>query len=231
MRVLAIDTSAGTSVAVVENVDGTPRVLGEAASENTMKHAESIGIAIAEALAKAGTATGAAIGASSTGSRVRGIDAVVVGRGPAPFTGLRVGIAAAIMFAEGLNLPIFGVVSHDAIALAEFEAGLILENPQQLLVTSDARRSEVYWATYSGQNSHGMPLRTAGPAVQKPADLEAELAAAGRAVLTASQPITAANVAKVFFAQQASGEESHDITALYLRAPDAVPTAAKKVSG
>ena len=100
-----------------------------------------------------------------------------------------------------------------------------------MLVTSDARRSEVYWATYSGQNSHGMPLRTAGPAVQKPADLEAELAAAGRAVATASQPITAANVAKVFFAQQASGEESHDITALYLRAPDAVPTAAKKVSG
>jgi tRNA threonylcarbamoyl adenosine modification protein YeaZ len=227
MRVLAIDTSAGTSVAVVENIDGTPRVLGEAASENTMKHAESIGTAIADALAQAGAATSAI----STGTRVRGIDAVVVGRGPAPFTGLRVGIAAAIMFAEGLNLPIFGVVSHDAIALAEFEAGLILENSQQLLVTSDARRSEVYWATYSGLNSHGMPLRTAGPAVQKPADLETDLAAAGRAVASASQPITAAHIAKVFFAQQTSGEESQDITALYLRAPDAVPTAAKKVSG
>ncbi|MFM5967520.1 MAG: tRNA (adenosine(37)-N6)-threonylcarbamoyltransferase complex dimerization subunit type 1 TsaB [Micrococcales bacterium] len=229
MRVLAIDTSAGTSVAVVESSGASVRVLGEASVENTMKHAESIGQAIADALTQAKSATGAS--ATVISAPIRGIDAVVVGRGPAPFTGLRVGIAAAIMFAEGLNLPLFGVVSHDAVALAEFEADFGLPESQELLVTSDARRNEVYWATYSSINEHGMPLRTAGPAVQKPAELEAALAQAGRQVVRASRAVRAADIAKVFFAQQSSGCADRDVSALYLRAPDAVPTAAKKVSG
>ncbi|MDE2591636.1 MAG: tRNA (adenosine(37)-N6)-threonylcarbamoyltransferase complex dimerization subunit type 1 TsaB [Actinomycetales bacterium] len=226
MRVLAIDTSAGTSVAVVENNGGSVTVLGESSVDNAMKHAETIGSAIVDALAQAGL-TG---GVSTTG-RVRGIDAVVVGRGPAPFTGLRVGIAAAVMFAEGLNLPLFGVVSHDAVALAEFERGLTLADGEELLVTSDARRSEVYWATYQGQNENGLPIRSAGPAVQKPADLDREFELAGRKLARASGQVKASSIAKIFFAQQASDCTDGDVSALYLRAPDAVPTAAKKVSG
>lgn len=233
MRVLAIDTSAGTSVAVVESVGSNIKLLGEVNSENPMKHAETIGSAISDALA----ASGSIAATGSLAGKVRGIEAVVVGRGPAPFTGLRVGIAAAIMFAEGLNIPVYGVVSHDAIALAELEAGLELAPPaelnasSQLLVTSDARRSEVYWATYSGLNQHGMPIRTAGPAVQKPAALDEQLAQSGLEVVRSTKPIRAFDIARLFFAQQASSEQSTDVTALYLRAPDAVPTAAKKVSG
>lgn len=223
-RVLAIDTSAGTSVAVVEQIDRASKVLAEVNIDDPMKHAENIGLAIAQALAAANPEAPAHHPA-------RGIDALVVGRGPAPFTGLRVGIAAAIMFAEGLHLPLYGVVSHDAIALAEFEAGLILAAGEQLLVTTDARRSEVYWATYTAQDSNGTPKRSAGPAVLKPAALDEQLEAQGMHVVAASHKLTAANLAKAFFAQRASGESSTDVTALYLRAPDAVPTAAKKVSG
>jgi tRNA threonylcarbamoyl adenosine modification protein YeaZ len=223
-RVLAIDTSAGTSVAVVEQIDGVTTVLGEVNIDDPMKHAENIGLAIREALAAANPG-------APTRHPARGIDAVVVGRGPAPFTGLRVGVAAAIMFAEGLHLPLFGVVSHDAIALAEFDAGLMLAAGEQLLVTTDARRSEVYWATYGSQNSNGMPQCSGGPAVLKPAALEEQLGVTGMHYVASSQKLTAANLAKAYFAQHASGESSTDITALYLRAPDAVPTAAKKVSG
>lgn len=223
-RVLAIDTSAGTSVAVVEQLDGQISVLGEVNIDNPMKHAENIGVAIAESIAKANPS-------ATPAHPARGIDAVVVGRGPAPFTGLRVGIAAAIMFAEGLHLPLFGVVSHDAIALAEFEAGLLLAAGEQLLVTTDARRSEVYWASYAGRDAHGLPIRSDGPGVLKPAALDEQLENRGLHTVRSTAALTAANLARVFFAQQAAGQASTDVTALYLRAPDAVPTAAKKVSG
>ena len=223
-RVLAIDTSAGTSVAVVEQLDGQITVLGEVNIDNPMKHAENIGVAIAEAIAIANPSAAPA-------HPVRGIDAVVVGRGPAPFTGLRVGLAAAIMFAEGLRVPLFGVVSHDAIALAEFEAGLKLAAAEQLLVTTDARRSEVYWASYASPDAHGLPIRSDGPGVLKPSALDEQLENRGLHTVRSTSGLTAANLARVFFAQRASGQASTDVTALYLRAPDAVPTAAKKVSG
>ena len=200
---LAIDTSAGTSVALVAG--GT--VLAEINFDDRMGHSESIGTALAEVFAKAGLAP----------SR---ISAVIAGRGPAPFTGLRVGIAAAIAFAEGVARPIFGVVSHDAIALAELEAQASAENP--LLVTSDARRSEVYWSLYSGLDHHGAPVRVEGPSVAKPADLETLLAERGLNPLRSSEPVSASHLALVAEKLILAGRLEPDVSALYLRAPDAV---------
>ena len=215
-RVLAIDTSAGTSVAVVElgaAIGARPQCVGSWHSDNPMKHAENIGVAIHAALQQAGL----------TASK---LDAVVVGRGPGPFTGLRVGIAAAVMFAEGARLPLYGVVSLDAIALAEREAGLTLEPVARLLVATDARRREVYWATYSGIGLE----RGEGPGVQKFEVLLGELEPAGPLV-AATQGVHAENIGRLFFEQHLAGVASLDISALYLREPDAVPTPAKKVSG
>ena len=96
---LAIDTSAGTSVAVVDG----DRVLSEASDPGTRGHAEHIGTLIQTALAEAG-----ATPADITG--------VVSGMGPGPFTGLRVGIAAARAFAAGRGIPVHPVASHDAVA-------------------------------------------------------------------------------------------------------------------
>ena len=96
---LAIDTSAGTSVAVVD----AGRVLGSADEADTRGHAEAIGRLIVDALAQAGAAP-----AEITG--------VVAGMGPGPFTGLRVGIAAARAFAAGRGIPVHPVASHDAVA-------------------------------------------------------------------------------------------------------------------
>src|SRR6187402_2317783 len=120
---LAIDTSAGTSVAIVDRDAG---VLAERNSTDTRGHAELIGTFIAECLAESGVAVSALSG-------------VVAGMGPGPFTGLRVGIAAARAFAIGAGKPVIPVVSHDAIAFGE--AGPIL-------VVTDARRREVYWTAY-----------------------------------------------------------------------------------
>ena len=86
---LAIDTSAGTSVAVVD----AGRVLAEAAEAGTRRHAEAIGTLLRQALRDAGI-------------RPSDVEGVVAGMGPGPFTGLRVGIAAARAFAFGIGAPV-----------------------------------------------------------------------------------------------------------------------------
>jgi tRNA threonylcarbamoyl adenosine modification protein YeaZ len=227
---LSIDTSAGTSVSLHHN----GQLVAEVEYLENMKHAERIGTSIAEVLKGAGV-------------EPQRISAVVVGRGPAPFTGLRIGIAAGMMFAEGSGAKLFGVVSLDAIAKAALEgasgsasAGQSLassvsaESP--LLVTADARRSEVYWALYSGLNQHGVPQRVEGPGVIKPAALEELLAARGIDPIRTQLPVAARQLTDLFEAQLADGSASHDVTALYLREADAtVPRdlreAGKKVSG
>jgi len=204
---LCIDTSAGTTVAVLQG--------GETRSEihfdENMKHAERIGDAIAQAVAAAEITPGR-------------ITNVVVGRGPAPFTGLRIGIAAAVMYAEGVGAKLWGVTSLDAIARAAFDAreatGTKVASEIPLLVTADARRSEVYWALYSGLSKSGAPIMLDGPGVAKPAALDELLA--DKKFDRTDIKINAADLGKVFEAQLLDGTASQNVTALYLREADAV---------
>jgi tRNA threonylcarbamoyl adenosine modification protein YeaZ len=82
-------------------------------------------------------------------------DRVVVGMGPGPFTGLRVGIAFARAFAAARNIPVIGICSLDAIVVEQDE----------YTVAIDARRKEIYWAKYKSGK------RVQGPAVNFPADV------------------------------------------------------------
>ena len=203
---LAIDTSGGTCVAIV--AEG--KTLASVSIEDPMGHSENIGNAIAQVLQEAGISPNQ-------------LSAIVVGRGPAPFTGLRVGIAAAIAFAEGVGKPLLGVVSHDAIALAALtgtSATATATNP--LLVTTDARRKEVYWSTYSGLDAHGAPIVLDGPNVNKPADLEELLTERNVNPIRTDASLSATALALVAAAKIASGANLYDVSALYLRAPDAV---------
>ena len=83
-------------------------------------------------------------------------DRVVVGMGPGPFTGLRVGIAFARAFAAARNLPVVGICSLDAIVV----------NKDEYTIAIDARRKEIYWARYKDG------VRVEGPAVNFPADVD-----------------------------------------------------------
>ncbi|MFF1878243.1 tRNA (adenosine(37)-N6)-threonylcarbamoyltransferase complex dimerization subunit type 1 TsaB [Leifsonia sp. NPDC058230] len=145
---LAIDTSAGTSVAVVDRDGG---VLAERSQSDTMRHAEVIGELIDAVLRESGVA-------------VEALSGVVAGMGPGPFTGLRVGIAAAKAFAFGAHKPLVPVVSHDAVAFERYGAG----HEGGLLVVTDARRRELYWSAYVGIDEAGLPIREDGPGLSKP---------------------------------------------------------------
>ena len=204
---LAIDTSSGTAVAVL--VDGI--VVSEVYEPDTMQHAEQIGLQIRKVLDAANKVSS-------------DVTAVAVGVGPGPFTGLRVGIAAAKMFAEGVGAAIFGVGSLDAIAFSK-------ELTEPTLVLTDARRSEVFYGLYQGKSRAGAPQALLGPGVRKQSELEAELLASGQSYEIVSGSISAASLGLLALAQLAEGTANSSIVANYLRAPDAVPAKGKKVSG
>ena len=204
---LAIDTSSGTAVAVL--VDGV--VVSETYEPDTMQHAEQIGLQIQKAL-------------DAAAKKSSDVTAVAVGLGPGPFTGVRVGIAAAKMFAEGVGAAIFGVGSLDAIAFSR-------DVNEPTLVLTDARRSEVFFGLYQGKTPAGAPITLLGPGVRKQSELEAELQSSGQSYEIVSGSISAASLGLLTLAQLAEGTANSSIVANYLRAPDAVPAKGKKVSG
>ena len=135
-KVLAIDTS--TSRSCVAIIDGT-EVLYSGFRDGATAHGPSLPALVQEALA------------------VSDVDEVVVGMGPGPFTGLRVGIAFAQSFALAREIPVRGVCSLDAIGAQVTD--------KDFIITVDARRKEVYWARYTNG------VRIGEPAVNFPADV------------------------------------------------------------
>ncbi|CAM3193625.1 tRNA threonylcarbamoyladenosine biosynthesis protein TsaB [Arthrobacter ulcerisalmonis] len=213
MLILAIDTSAVASAALVSD-DAPESVLASFATEDTRSHAEVLAPGIAAMLAEAGV----------SGSDV---DAVVVGVGPGPFTGLRSGIATARTLAYVWGKPLHGLMSLDAVALEVAESTAAVP---EFVVATDARRKEVYWARYTlapGQ----LPRLVDGPHVGFAADLP-DLPAFGagaglyRDVLRADPDFAAEQPDALFLGQFAlakltTGESLLDSTPLYLRESDA----------
>jgi tRNA threonylcarbamoyl adenosine modification protein YeaZ len=191
---LSIDTSAGTSASVFNDAE-----LSFVSYEDPFGHAENIGDAIERALLDAQV-------------RVDQLTAIAVARGPAPYTGLRVGMAAAAALAKARNIPLLGVVTLDAIAFGS--------DAEKLLVVTDAKRRELFAGVYS------LGSRIRGPMLINPADLES---------FTDHEILEVSSDARkiAVFARQAltSGLDLSDLSALYLRSPDVTPSAGKKVSG
>lgn len=126
---LAIDTSTSrTSVAVVE--DG--KTLHSLHHDDPIAHGEVLPRLVAQLLEKSPR-----------------IDEVVIGMGPGPFTGLRVGIVFGQSFAFARQIPWRGVCSLDAIA------GQISE--KEFIVAIDARRKEFFWARYQDSQRVSQP--------------------------------------------------------------------------
>ncbi|HET8927948.1 MAG TPA: tRNA (adenosine(37)-N6)-threonylcarbamoyltransferase complex dimerization subunit type 1 TsaB [Microbacterium sp.] len=205
--ILGIDTSLGTAVAVVER-DGVVR--SEVESTDARGHAEAIGTLIAQALAEA-----AATPADVT--------AVAAGMGPGPFTGLRVGIAAARAFALGRGVPVVPVVSHDAVALTQLIGDALrgLDTPRFAVVT-DARRREVAYTVYDDLDAWGLPVRRAEPALATRDEIDAVLAELGVQRRDATR-VSAAMLAIATARATAAGRRLAGDDALYLRSPDVTP--------
>lgn len=201
---IAIDTSIGTSVAV-----GVGGEVFEFESADQRGHTEAIGELIAEALDAPGVSR----------SRISG---VVAGIGPGPFTGLRVGIAAAKALAVGLGVPLLPLSGHEAVAL---EAMSDTPDARPVRVLQDARRRELFVTEYSGLDDRGLPVLGADARLLARADYAEE----ERDVWPERIPAPGLlRLAELRFRTERDFEPDR---ALYLRAPDAAqPRAPKRVS-
>jgi tRNA threonylcarbamoyl adenosine modification protein YeaZ len=191
---LAIDTSAGTSTALFDG----ETLLATIEFDDPFGHAENIGNAIAEVLHRADQTADA-------------VTAVAIGRGPAPYTGLRVGMAAGTSFATALGLPMYSVMNLDAVALSLGDA--------KIVVSSDAKRRELFVAAYE------LGERVFGPAVLKPEELEqfADFE-------SVDGKCNAELIGRYAIWALERGIDLSDSSALYLRSPDVAPSAGKRVS-
>ncbi|MCW2599150.1 MAG: peptidase glycoprotease family [Frankiales bacterium] len=206
MLALVVDTSTPAVSAGLVRVGADVQVVAETVVVDGRRHGELLALGVREVL-KAGTP-----------------DLVVVGVGPGPFTGLRVGIMTAAAFGDARDLPVLGVCSLDGLA-----------EPDSAVVT-DARRKEVYWAIYDAEGQ-----RVAGPHVTTPDGAQAAIGdrrVVGDGALlygfaTEQEPRypSVRRLAEVAVRRHLAGEAALPLTPLYLRRPDATePGAAKKVT-
>jgi tRNA threonylcarbamoyl adenosine modification protein YeaZ len=219
--VLVLDTStpavtAGLVEVAVEG-DGAAVVRAERRVVDARAHGELLAPQVAAALAEAGVRPG-------------GLGAIVAGLGPGPYTGLRVGLVTAAAMGQALGIPTYGVCSLDGLGRA---AGV-----GRVLAATDARRREVYFATYLDG------VRVAGPDVARPADLDVggavdvDRAVGEGAAIYADvlglpfdpelryPPVAA--LAALAVDRIVAGAPGDRLTPLYLRRPDAVASAARK---
>ncbi|MGE9808217.1 MULTISPECIES: tRNA (adenosine(37)-N6)-threonylcarbamoyltransferase complex dimerization subunit type 1 TsaB [unclassified Janibacter] len=220
MILLAIDTS--TSAITVAVHDGT-ECLASGSVVDARRHTEQLAPLLRDVLADAGLTP-------------RDVTDVVVGTGPGPFTGLRVGIVTGLTFAHALGIRVHGVCSLDA--LAHGWAKNAPEPGATFLVASDARRKEVYHATYRVTDD-GRAQRLTEPAVSRPGDLPSAVTAlptVGRGAQVHPEhlpsgvtplDVDAADLAAVAAPLIAAGADL-PTEPLYLRRPDAVEPAAVK---
>ena len=172
-----------------------------------------------------------------SGATPRDLTDVAVGTGPGPFTGLRVGMVTAVTMANALGVPVHGVCSLDVLA----EEALAGADLPEVLVATDARRREVYWARYArGAERPGEPgavVALTDPAVDRPAELAADLRSlptAGRgpvlypdlfpAPLHGPLDVDPGWLARVAVSRLSAGV-GMPVVPLYLRRPDALTTA------
>jgi tRNA threonylcarbamoyl adenosine modification protein YeaZ len=211
---LAFDTATPYVTAALH--DGE-EVIIERRSEQRMKHGEQLAPLIEAVLSDAGAVR-------------QDLTAIAVGVGPGPFTGLRVGLVTARTLAFVLDLPVYGVCSLDVVAL---EAAL---GPSPIgggfAVATDARRKEVYLASYDDRGR-----RLDGPDVVRPADAATDRPVAGEGAVLYPDAFPDGREPALpgagWLARAVAGElaELHDPEPMYLRRPDAVaPGAPKRVS-
>src|SRR5580693_3057022 len=209
--VLALDTSTPAVTAGVVRLDGSERaVLAERVTVDARAHAERLTPNVLAALDEAALT-------------MADLDAVVVGCGPGPFTGLRAGMATAAAYGHALGIPVHGVCSLDAIGV---------RTTGDTLVVTDARRREVYWARYRDG------VRVDGPEVNAPADVDP-----GPAQSVAGSPDHAAlfglprieptypDAAGLVAAVADWSQPPAVLLPLYLRRPDAKTLAERQAAG
>jgi len=207
---LAFDTATGSVTVALH--DGT-EVVAERRSDLHQKHGEQLAPLIQAVLTGAGLVR-------------QDLTAIAVGVGPGPFTGLRVGLVTARTLGFVLEIPVYGVCTLDVLAVEAVDTGAVIGD---FVVATDARRKEVYLASYDDRGR-----RLAGPVVDRPAVLASDAQVVGEgAVLYPEDFPTSVGPTRPsagWLAHTVAEEraELSDPEPMYLRRPDAVMPGPRK---
>lgn len=216
MLLLGLDTAtAVTTVALVRSASGgAVDVLGERNHLDARRHGEVLPVQIDQVLREAGTTPAE-------------LDAVAVGTGPGAFTGLRVGLATAQALGQALQIPVHGVSTLDVLA---FDTGR--EGP--LAVVTDARRRELFWATYARHDARATAPMVGTPAAAREA-LDGLTVVGPRGtppieglVVVACDDPSGAALCRLVLARLERGQPLDAPVPLYLRRPDVTVSAGPK---
>ena len=154
--------------------------------------------------------------------------AVVVGLGPGPFTGLRVGLVTARTFAFARGIPVLGVCSLDALAHQAWRRGR--RRAGSFVVATDARRKEVYWARYDVTDQGAVARHRARrwrPRPTWPRSSTARRSSGAGGLLypevlpgrVGPLDVSAGHLADLAARRLAAGADLSDVEPLYLRRP------------
>lgn len=206
---LAFDTATPQVTVALHDGDD---VVAEVASDRTMKHGEQLAPLISDILAAAGIVR-------------QDLTAIAVGAGPGPFTGLRVGLVTARTLGFALEIPVYAACTLDVLAVEAVASGI----GGPFFVATDARRKEVYLASYDPDG-----VRLEGPVVARPAEVATSAPVVGEGALLYPDafptPLGPVRPSAGWLARAVAEEqvELMDPEPLYLRRPDAVEQAAQK---
>ena len=212
---LAFDTATPQVTVALHDGDD---VVAEVVSDRTMKHGEQLAPLISDVLAEAGIVR-------------QDLTAIAVGAGPGPFTGLRVGLVTARTLGFALEIPVYAACTLDVLAV---EAVVSTSSTTKdigggFFVATDARRKEVYLASYDPDG-----VRLEGPVVARPAEVATSMPVVGEGALLYPDafptPLGPVRPSAGWLARAVAEEqvELMDPEPLYLRRPDAVEQAAQK---
>jgi tRNA threonylcarbamoyladenosine biosynthesis protein TsaB len=171
MRVLSFDTATSATTVALLDANGTPRALELTARDDPPPgarpgHARRLLALIEEVMGE-------------SGGGWEQIDRLAVGVGPGTFTGLRIGVATAHALARARNLPLVGVSSLAALALAAHRS----DPAARIVALIDARRGQAFaaaWGAGEDPRTHAPRLK---PSVLGPEQLEQTLHELGPGVL------------------------------------------------
>ena len=210
---MVVDSSTPAVSAALVRVDGGVSVLAERVTVDARAHGELLAPAVSAVLAEAGFSP-------------TDLGALVAGVGPGPFTGLRVGLVTAAAMSHALGIATYGVCSLDALAVGQ---------PGRVLVATDARRKEIYWAGYDAG------VRFVGPEVARPEAVATDgfdhavgdgalryEAVLGIKVVDEPRYPSAASLAELAAERISAKAPSEPLIPLYLRRPDATLPGARK---
>lgn len=209
MKGLVIDTALGSCTAIVFE---DQKVLASRSEPMTKGHSERVGGFVRDAM-------------TGSGLEFSDLDRIAVTVGPGSFTGLRVGLAFALGVGEGIDRPVSGISSLQALAAStDGQEG-------HICAAIDARRGQIYVQTFLD----GEPLMEPQALLADEAAEQLIQSENWRVVGSASpllrehrpelaiEPLAAPTIAGLVRCALIADPETHLPNPLYLRAPDAKP--------